>query len=82
MRCSPDVSVLAHDDMIFAADAGGLKDVEATLADPTTFWMAFEDFARAFNRFYITRLFPPAWHQLTLHSGSHQPSMCQRAAVH
>lgn len=27
------------------------------------------DFVASFNRVYVARLFPPSWHQLTLHSG-------------
>ena len=46
-----------------------MRDLLATLDDKATFWMLFTDFAHAFNRLFITRLFPPTWHQLTLHSG-------------
>jgi hypothetical protein len=44
--------------------------VAPTFEDKSTFWMSFTDFASAFNRFFITRLFPPSWHQLTLHAGT------------
>lgn len=48
-----------------------IHELEHTFADKSTFWMSYEDFANAYNRLYVTRLFPPSWHQLTLHSGWH-----------
>ena len=47
-----------------------MGELLATVQDGSTFWMTYADFARTFNRFFITRLFPPTWHQLTLHSGA------------
>jgi hypothetical protein len=32
------------------------------------------DFIDIFNRLYVSRLFPPSWHQLTLHCGWQGPS--------
>ena len=42
--------------------------------------MTYADFARTFTRFLITRLFPPTWHQLTLHSGARSSISWPQAA--
>jgi len=41
----------------------------ATMQDDATFWISYRDFTSFFTRLYACRLFPPTWHQLTLHCG-------------
>ncbi|KAF5833132.1 hypothetical protein DUNSADRAFT_10650 [Dunaliella salina] len=42
--------------------------------DEAAFWMSYKDFIATFNRLHTCRLFPPHWHQLTLHCGWQGPS--------
>lgn len=48
-----------------------LKKLRSLHTEDGAFWISYTDFTRAFNRLYVTQLFPPTWHQLTLHSGVH-----------
>ncbi|EFJ41862.1 hypothetical protein VOLCADRAFT_98154 [Volvox carteri f. nagariensis] len=56
------------------AVASHLEAFRATWDDEATFWMPFADFAAIFNRIHVCRMFPPSWHQLTLHCGWQGPS--------
>ncbi|GMH35385.1 hypothetical protein BSKO_03253 [Bryopsis sp. KO-2023] len=48
------------------------QEVECvSMQDEGLFWIPYEDFIESFNRIYVNRLFPPFWHQLTLHCGWH-----------
>ncbi|KXZ50588.1 hypothetical protein GPECTOR_16g763 [Gonium pectorale] len=51
-----------------------LDSFSASFEDEATFWMPFEEFAAFFNRLHVCRMFPPTWHQLTLHCGWQGPS--------
>eukprot|EP00873_Tetraselmis_striata_P036137 jgi/Tetstr1/456401/TSEL_043135.t1 len=50
-------------------NAGLAEELGYDFDDDGTFWISFWDFVASFNRVYVARLFPPSWHQLTLHSG-------------
>ncbi|GLI63404.1 hypothetical protein VaNZ11_006368 [Volvox africanus] len=56
------------------AVAPHLESFRTTWDDEATFWMPFADFAALFNRIHVCRMFPPTWHQLTLHCGWQGPS--------
>ncbi|KAG2449615.1 hypothetical protein HYH02_005148 [Chlamydomonas schloesseri] len=58
----------------YPAVAGKLDSFAASLEDEATFWMPFADFVAFFNRLHVCRMFPPTWHQLTLHCGWQGPS--------
>ncbi|KAG2495537.1 hypothetical protein HYH03_006480 [Edaphochlamys debaryana] len=51
-----------------------LDSFAATWEDEATFWMPYEAFTAFFNRLHVCRMFPPTWHQLTLHCGWQGPS--------
>ncbi|GFR44609.1 hypothetical protein Agub_g5892, partial [Astrephomene gubernaculifera] len=51
-----------------------LDSFRASWEDEATFWMPLRDFAAFFNRLHVCRMFPPTWHQLTLHCGWQGPS--------
>lgn len=46
-----------------------LRKLQSLHTEDGVFWISYTDFTRAFNRLFVTQLFPPTWHQLTLHSG-------------
>lgn len=66
VRCTGDRTGRAGAELKAEAD-----ELVGAGEDKSMFWMSYLDFCKAFNRFYITRLFPPTWQQLTLHSGAH-----------
>ncbi|MEW5315943.1 MAG: hypothetical protein WDW38_007338 [Sanguina aurantia] len=47
---------------------------KAVANDDSMFWMSYDDFVQVFSRVHVCRLFPPSWHQLTLHCGWQGPS--------
>lgn len=44
------------------------------IRDDGTFWMAFQEFVKQFNKLYITRLFPSAWDNHVIKEGWHGPT--------
>ncbi|MEW5306402.1 MAG: hypothetical protein WDW36_008868 [Sanguina aurantia] len=50
------------------------REPRAVANDDSMFWMSYDDFVQVFSRVHVCRLFPPSWHQLTLHCGWQGPS--------
>ncbi len=68
-RCCVARGVQGSAEWEFPAAAPRLAELEEAMEDEATFFMPFDAFVAFFNRLHVCRLFPPTWHQLTLHCG-------------